>query len=136
MAKSDIAHAITVNNKSSGAVRLGLQDKTVSGPQKAIQSVIVQLLSSDGPLARDRTPFITILRQNNLRDKSRLNSVFRNFILDIVGDIDSSTRPDNERISDIALLDVSSLAPDSISLRIQVTLRSGDSTVFVMPVEL
>lgn len=130
----DILHAAP--NGPSGAVLMGFRNLKISGPQKALQSLTVTLLSSTRPLDSVSIKFIEDIKNNRIRDKARLSSQLLIDLPAILAEINTASRPDSEYITNVSILDVSSGSPDSISIRLKVDFRSGTSVPYELPVEL
>jgi len=130
----DILHAAP--NGPNGPVLMGFRNLKISGPQKALQALTVTLLSSTRPLAGVSIRFIDDIKSNLIRDKARLSSQLLVDLPAILAEINTASREDNEVITNVSILDVTSSSPDSISIRMKVDFRSGTSVPYELPVEL
>lgn len=132
----DIVHAIPRDNQPNGEVVFSIKDYTVEGPQKALQSLIVELLSDNSLTRRARLPFITELRRNNVRNLATLANIYAKYIRQVLRDIDDPARPKDERILSSKLVGFTSITPDTASLAIQVTSRENKKFTYTFPVRI
>lgn len=132
----DIVHAITLSQQPNGEVNFSIRDFTITGPQKALQSLIVELLSSNSLTARQQNPFILTLRRNNIRNLAELANIYTKVVREILRNIDDVSRPDNERILSSRLVGFTSNSPDSGIIDIEVTSRAKDNFTYTFPVRI
>ena len=136
MTTVDIVHAVPVDKfNSNGRVLFSLQDYVVSGPQKALQSLIVMLLSTNLPLVNSQ-PLLATLRRNNIRDLATLANKYTRLVSEILPMIDDPSRPDNERILSSSVVSFASLGPDSGVITIEVISRAKENFKYEVPIEI
>jgi hypothetical protein len=136
MNKVDICHAVTAGLTRDGQTLFSIKDFIVTGPQKALQALIVELLSTTGPVETGTLSFLDSLGKNVFRDKATVANYFALFIGPALRRIDDATRPDTERLSTVTLEDFFITEPDSIGITLAVTSLDGKTFKYEIPVRL
>ena len=116
------------------------QGLVCAGVQKLVQRAIVALLTASRPLEPTAgVPFLTELRSGRLRTASDVSSAFARSAnaveRQLVAD-ESTSDPDDERLSTLELASIDLSVPGAIALTITVTSRAGTSGVALVPIPL
>lgn len=134
MSTYDLSHAVPVAGTLSGQLTLKTRNAKVTGMQKAIQNLVVVLLSEGGPIDTG-IEFYSKLKRGYYRDKATLAAdldVYSEAIFSIVND---SSRPANETIASLTVNDIV-VNVDSAVINLGITFASGDATTYDFPVNL
>lgn len=128
-------HAVTLSfDTTSGG-------QVISGVEKAVQFVLLMLLTEKGSVPHDveyGTRFLTSVRRANVNE-SQIRIAFRDAAQDIVGQQSryaSDGARDDEVVADVLLEDLAVASPSDMSFTIRVTTPSGLSRRVILPVSL
>lgn len=134
MSTYDLSHAVPIPGTVSGQLTLKSRDAKVTGVQKAIQNLVVVLLSEGGPIDTG-IDFYAKLKRGYYRDKATLSADFDTYLDAILATVNDSSRPSNETISGITVNEVI-VNVDSAVITLGITFASGDATTYDFPVNL
>lgn len=132
----DICHAIPPSFEANGKMQFSILPYTINGPQKALQSFVVELLSATGPIKYSSERFMAVVKSGNTRDVGILRSYFVNYVNEMLGYIDDPTRPDDERIASASLTNIETVSADSAILSVTLVSRDSSTFKFKLPVSL
>jgi hypothetical protein len=132
--KYDILHAAPNPINKSGKQHFYARDSKIAGPQKALQSLTVALLSSSFPMDTG-IYFMRNIRAGKFRDRSSLMADFSLYKSEIIAYLSDSSRPANEIIEDLAITDVN-VDVDKLFITFTVTFASSETLTYEMPIPL
>jgi hypothetical protein len=117
--------------------------QVISGVQKVVQRWAILFLTSRGTVIGDDnygTYFMTRLIKRQLIDESAVQGEFALAARDVIdylyNNIDITTLPDDEVITEASLLPGWSLTRTSLKLRVGLTTRAGKTYTIVLPVKV
>lgn len=134
MSTYDLSHAVPISGSLSGQLTLKTRNAKVTGMQKAIQNLVVVLLSEGGPIDTG-IDFYAKLKRGYYRDKATLSADLDVYSPAIFAIVNDSSRPDNETIASITVNDII-VNIDSAVINLGITFASGDATTYDFPVNL
>lgn len=128
-------HAVTLALDAASGGRV------IAGVEKAVQFVILMLLTEKGSVPHDAeygTRFLTSVRRANVNE-SQMQIAFRDAAQDIIGQQSryaSVDARDDEIVSDVTLEGLAVASPSDTSFTIRVTTPAGLSRRVILPVSL
>ena len=132
----DISHAFPFSNTSDGLLNFSINGRVVSGPQKSIQSLVVELLSNTRPTNVESRSLLDLVSSSYVKDVATLSNFFVPYISEVLPNIDDTSRPDNERISSVSIIDFQLIHIGYAVVRLGIKFLSGDSINYEMPVRV
>lgn len=134
MSTYDLSHAVPITGTPTGQLTLKTRNSKITGMQKAIQNLVVVLLSEGGPIDTG-IDFYAKLKRGYYRDKATLSADLDTYSEAIFATINDSSRPSNETITAIAVNDII-VNVDSAVITLSITFASGEATTYDFPVNL